>query len=320
MLWLSASQSVLLRGSGHAFDRRAVFRVASTGWLAAALRRCYDAPAMWCLRLATWGLALLLGCSAVEGPLLHARDASAPPDVGAEDAGRSEGLIAQDAAWQYQLMGTVDPAIDAELFVIDHEEEPSLIADLHARGKVVLAYVSAGTYEPYRDDADQFPEAARGNPLAAYPQEEWLDVRDATVRALMAARLQAARDGGFDGVLLTSLTAYSSDSGFALTEVDQDDYTRWLTGEARRLGLQAGMADGFGRSDVLAASFDFAIAFGCIERADCARLDPFAAQGKPVFDIETEGTAAEVCPLAVEYGVNALLKPSDFGAYRVPCP
>ena len=119
---------------------------------------------------------------------------------------------------------------------------------------------------------------------------------------------------------MTSLTAYSNESGFALTESDQDDYTRSLTGEARRLGLQAGMADGFGRSDVLAPSFDFAIDFGCIERADCDRLDPFVAQGKPVFDVETEGTAAEVCPRAAEYGVNALLKPSDFGASRVPCP
>jgi len=275
---------------------------------------------MTCARLATWGLALLTGCSALEGPLLHKRGAPVPVDGGGPDAGRVPGVIAQAASWQYQLVGAVDPALDADLLVIDLEEDASLLSELHARGKVVVAYLSAGTFEPFRFDADQFPAAALGNPLQGYPEESWLDVRDTTVRALMAARLQLARDHGFDGVLFANLNAYSSDSGFPLGATDQDDYTRWLSEQARGRSLLTGMSGDFGRSDELAPSFDFAIDFGCIARADCEQLAPFTAQAKPVFDVETEGTAAEVCARAAEYGVNALLKRSDFGAYRVGCP
>lgn len=278
---------------------------------------------MTCVRLATWGLVLLTSCSAVEGPLLHARDAGGrePAGDGGSDAADVPRLIEQDVAWQYQLVGDVDPAIDAELFVIDlFDVEPALLVDLHARGKVVVAYLSAGTFEPFRQDAAEFPDAALGNALSAYPDEAWLDVRDPTVRALMAARLTLARDKGFDGVLLTNLTAYLSDSGFALGASEQDAYTTWLAAETQGRKLRAGMSGDFERSAELAPHFDFAIHFGCIARADCAELAPLASLGKPVFDVETEGDAAEVCALAAEQGVNVLLKPSGFGAYREGCP
>ena len=284
-------------------------------------------------RAAACGL-WLIGCSAAEGPLLHARSAMPPAgggDGGAAGGGGSGGSIAvaqpvplefsQGAPWQYQLTGAIDETLEAELFVVDlfNTEQPTL-DEHHARGRLDVAYLSAGTHETFRDDADQFPAAAVGSPLDSYPNERWLDVRDPTVRSLMAARLDLAASKGFEGVLPTSMTAYRADSGFALSADDQLDYTTWLAAEVRARGMSAGMSGDFGRSAELAAHHDFAIHFGCLARGDCAVLAPFAAAAKPVFDIETEGEPASVCAAAAQQGVNVLMKDSGFGPDRVGCP
>ena len=98
-------------------------------------------------------LALVLtGCSPVEGPLLHAR-ASGDADamVVMPDAGLGA-PIAQSMSWQYQLTGALDFSLEADLFVIDlFEPDAAQIDALHARGKVVAAYLSAGTLESFRD-------------------------------------------------------------------------------------------------------------------------------------------------------------------------
>jgi hypothetical protein len=216
---------------------------------------------------AAWGL-WLIGCSAAEGPLLHARGAmpSAPVIdggvVGGSGGASGSGAtgvtavplaLAQDAPWQYQLVGTIDATLAADLFVVDlFETRQSTLDALRARGTLVVAYLSAGTLESYRDDAEQFPEAAVGSPLVSYPNEAWLDVRDQTVRTLMAARLDLAQRKGFDGVLPTNLTAYTADSGFSLSAADQLDYTAWLAAEVRARGMSVGMSSDFARSAVLA--------------------------------------------------------------------
>ena len=145
-------------------------------------------------------------------------------------------------------------------------------------------------------------------------------MRDATVRALMAARLDTVRNKGFDGVFPTSLSAYKHDNGFDLTAADQADYTAWLAEQARARGLRVGMGDDFARVGELGTHFDFAIQYECIARGDCALLDPFRAQGKTVLDIETQGTRDEMCRLAAQYQVNAILKQPGFGASLVGCP
>jgi hypothetical protein len=274
------------------------------------------------------GVAWLSGCSAAEGPLLHALDAGAEPPVDAAAGAPATGVgvavplsFAQDAPWQYQLQGEIDPAIDAELFVIDlFDVDQPLIAELHGTGRLAVAYLSAGTFEPFRDDADAFPDAVIGNPLVSYPNESWLDVRDPEVRRLMAARLDIAASKGFDGVLPTNLSADSNDNGLGLGTADVHDYAAWLALETRARGMSAGLAGDYASRASAFELFDFAIHFGCIARGDCDVLAPLAAAAKPRLDIETEGEVDEVCAAAVAAGVNALLKRPDLGAYRVSCP
>jgi hypothetical protein len=80
---------------------------------------------------------------------------------------------------QYQLSGTLDSSAEAELFVVDlFETTRAQIDALHARGRVLIAFISAGSLEPWRPDIDVLPAAAIGNSLPGYPDEAWLDVRE----------------------------------------------------------------------------------------------------------------------------------------------
>jgi hypothetical protein len=278
---------------------------------------------------------MLTACSSAEGYLLRARDSGGDPDSGSaggasgtgaeagSDSGSDApiGRVTQGLRLQYQLVGSVDPALEAELFVIDlFNSSSSLIDGLHARDKVAIAYLSAGTHEPFRDDVDALPERVIGRNLVAYPQESWLDVRTPEVRELMTARLDRARDKGFDGVVPTNLSMSRTDTGFEITLEEQLEYSRFLASEAHARGLEVGLAGELEQASALAPHFDFAIHFGCIANDSCRELEPFISQGKPVFDIEVEGDAAEVCARAMQLDLHAILKRPGLDAYRVGCP
>jgi hypothetical protein len=264
-------------------------------------------------------LGVAAACGTVEGPLLHR---IAGPDAGgdASQGGAPAIAIAQNMSWQYQLTGDVDLEADVELLVIDlFALDAARIAQLHQQNKVVVAYLSAGTFESFRADADEFPASAIGNTVIDYPDEAWLDIRHPEVRALMAARLDVARDRGFDGLLPTNLSGYRIDTGFDLTAEDQRAYSEWLADETHARGLLIGMAGDFEQAPQLIDRFDWAVHYGCIARGDCDDLDLFAEHGKPVLDVETEGDPAEVCAAAEQLGLNVLIKRPHFDAYRVGC-
>lgn len=282
-------------------------------------------------------------CAESVGPLFVARDDAEPPaeagpelpdDAGdplttdaAEDAGSE--LDAGDAGsalsgkkLQYQLTGTLDASADAGLFVVDLFDTPRAQIDaLHALGKVVIAFVAAGSYEPWRPDVAELPRSVRGQPLAGYPNENWLDVRDPSVRQLLVSRITLAAGKGFDGVLLVSLDAYLADSGFALTPEDQLAYNLWLAEQAARAGLYAGISSDWRHAGALAARYDFAIHLNCLANQRCAELDPYRARQRAVFDLETTfDTAEATCAAARRANLAVTLKREAFDAWLLACP
>ena len=48
---------------------------------------------------------------------------------------------------------------------------------LHAQGRKVICYFSAGSWEPYRPDSGDYPNEVMGGPVEGWPDERWLDVR-----------------------------------------------------------------------------------------------------------------------------------------------
>lgn len=49
---------------------------------------------------------------------------------------------------------------------------------MHDLGKVVVCYISIGTVEDWRDDADHFPAEAIGSDLDDWDGEAWLDINN----------------------------------------------------------------------------------------------------------------------------------------------
>ena len=130
------------------------------------------------------------GCAAKEGALL-ARDVIV--DAGLDTARPGARAVRPNMSLQYQINGTVDAQVDAQLFVIDlFDSTAAQVAELHAAGRVVIAYVSVGSLEPGRDDTASFPSSAVGAELASYSDERWLDIRNVEVRTLMQRRLGRA--------------------------------------------------------------------------------------------------------------------------------
>jgi hypothetical protein len=221
-----------------------------------------------------------------------------------------------------QLSGTLDTSLDVAIYDVDLDTEAPTLAALRAAGRRVICYVSAGTYEPWRDDADAFPVAARGMAVAGYPNESWLDTRDATVRALMAARLDVAAQKGCDGVDLSNVSPGGADTGFPLSTADALDYARFLAGAAHARGLGAGLGGGSDLAAMVEPSFEWAFADTCLSAGNCGAYGAFVTARKAVFAVEfgTEADVPSVCPPARAQGLDALIKNRSLDAFRVACP
>lgn len=268
-------------------------------------------------------VCLVAACAPTVGPLFTSTDGGSAdtrlPDGGTADAGSS--AVRPGMRLQYQLQGALDPTVDADLFVVDlFETTTAQVAQLHDRGRVVVAFIAAGSYEPWRPDVNGLPEAVIGEPLARYPEEAWLDIRASAVRQLMVSRLARAAANGFDGVLLVSLDAYLTQSGHDLTAEDQLDYNRWLAAQASVRGLAVGLSSDWAHASDLATHYDFAIHLNCLANATCTQLNPFRTRGRAVFDLETNRDVSATCAKARDLSLPVTLKNAGFDAWLSICP
>jgi hypothetical protein len=224
--------------------------------------------------------------------------------------------------WQWQLSGTVDTSVEAQVYDIDLFDTPQETIDgLHVAGRKVVCYFSAGSYEVRRPDSDSFPRRVLGSSLdPPYASERWLDVRSPRLRPIMRRRLDLARGKQCDGVEPDNLDGYENKTGFKLNERHQRAYNRFIAEEAHERGLAVGLKNSAKQVAALEPRFDFAIVEQCFEFEECRKYKPFIESGKAVFAVEYEADPAEFCPAAAQLGFSAILKRLDVGVPRVACP
>lgn len=217
--------------------------------------------------------------------------------------------------WQWQLSGDINTAWDVAMFDVDLVETPQEVIDqLHADGRIVICYFSAGTWENYRDDASRFPKAVIGKTLEDWPDEKWLDIRALdTLAPIMEARLDLAVEKACDGVEPDNVDSYNNDSGFDLSADDQLAYNRWLAEQAHARGLSIGLKNDLDQIEALVDDFDWALNEQCFEYEECDLLLPFIEADKAVFGVEYEGDPADYCPQAVAMDFSWLTKTYDLG-------
>jgi hypothetical protein len=275
-----------------------------------------------------------VACSGTEGTLLVLHDSAgasgASAGAGASAAAGSAGgptptrpyVPAADVTWQAKLTGAVDIAEDAQLFYLDAAlQEPADLQTLHAEGRHYLCYLSAGSLENFRDDAQEFPEQVIGKPLANFPDERWLDVRAPVVRELMAERIEALARAGCDGVPPSSLAVHVADSGFELGVEDALDYARWFAERIHAAGMSAGLTGPAELTTVLWPTFDFGLAISCLEGTECTEFAVFEQAGRPVLHVELgdEDSAPQICKDAETLGFVPLVTSPSFNGQSVRC-
>lgn len=229
--------------------------------------------------------------------------------------------------WQWQLEEGVEPSIEADVYDVDLYVEQAVIDELHARGRRVICYVSAGSLEDWRPDAGRFPAEVIGKDYEGWPGESWLDIRRLDLLApLLRARLDLCAAKGFDGVEPDNIDAFTNDTGFPLTYTDQLTFNQWLAEEAHARGLSIGLKNDGDQAADLLPYFDWALTEDCFADEWCEEMAPFLAAGKPVFAAEYTDVWApaqflsHVCSQAAELGFSLILKNRDLDAWRQTCP
>jgi len=228
--------------------------------------------------------------------------------------------------WQWHLSEPpVDTSVEADVYDIDlFDNDASVIEELHAQGRKVICYISVGSQEDWRPDANAFPAEVLGNDYDGWPGEKWLDIRRIDLLApIMLARLDLCKAKGFDAVEPDNIEIFDNNTGFPITYADQLAYARWLADEAHARGLAIGIKN---TPDMVADSlsfFDFAITEDAFYYEWIEEMLPFIEAGKPVFaaeytDMDVDFNAA--CNWGRQHNVSFILKNRILTVFRVTCP
>ncbi len=230
--------------------------------------------------------------------------------------------------WQWQLEGDINTSYNAEIYDIDLFDTPqSTIAKLHAEGKKVICYFSAGSYENFREDSDKFLAEELGKTLDGWEDERWLDIRSENVREIMKHRLSLAKQKECDGVEPDNVDGFANTSGFNLTASDQLTFNRFLAKEAHKRGLSVGLKNDLDQVPELVEFYDFAVNEQCFEYNECNILRHFIKQGKPVLHVEymnryvTDRDARNnLCKKSLDLQFSTLVLPQELNnKFRYSC-
>ena len=201
----------------------------------------------------------------------------------AESNGIRRFIPHQLSSWHYQLSGSVNIALNRDVFDIDlYDSSMADIASLQRRGVYVIAYFNGGAWQPDKPDS-----VIGTQPMDGWPQERWLDIRQISIlRPLIRNKLILAKSKGFNGVEPDNMDGYSNTREFGLTKAHQLAFNRMVAHEAKMLGLGVFLKNTDGLVANLIQDFDGAVVEEAFRYNEAASYQPFRDAGKPVFEIE----------------------------------
>jgi hypothetical protein len=293
-------------------------------------------------------IGVVTACVMLPGPVSAA---TVPPPMACNTAQGVCWHPALNARWQYQLQGvaayastgginvgisatpfTGGAAVHPTVFDIDLYVDQAISGNnttfdtaavnaIHAAGGKAICYVSAGTWENWRVDANQFPASVLGS-KNGWPGEKWLDIRQTSVLLpIMQARVQKCRQAGFDGVEWDNVDGFSNRTGFPLTANDQLVYDASLANLAHSYGLTVALKNDVEQLPDLAPYVDYAVNEQCQQYNECDGYTTyFINAGKAVFQVEYKLSQAKFCAKANAGNRNAITKTFDlFDTPWTPC-
>jgi hypothetical protein len=195
------------------------------------------------------------------------------------------------------------------------------VAALHRLGGRAVCYVSAGSVEDWRPDAETFPASVVGRVLDGWPGERWIDIRALDVlRPILETRAERCKRAGFDAIDWDNVDGYTQKTGFPLRADDQLEYNRMLAAIAHKRGLSVGLKNDLRHIPALVDSFDFAVNEQCAQFRECDLLLPFSKAGKAVVQIEYTAKPTTFCGDANKRRRSAMSADRDLNGTRwQPC-
>jgi hypothetical protein len=230
--------------------------------------------------------------------------------------------------WQWQLSGEINTNYDVDMYDIDlFNADQEVIDALLVRGKEVICYFSAGSYENFRFDADKFNDEDLGNTLDGWEGEQWVDIRSQNVRSIMQDRLDLAVEKNCTGVEPDNVDGYINNPGFDFTAQDQLDYNIFIATEAKKRGLSVGLKNDLNQVKELVSYFDFAINEQCHYLNECSLLEPFTQAGKNIFNAEYDKKYIDdiqardaMCNDSIANDIRTLILPLELDdSFRYSC-
>jgi hypothetical protein len=235
----------------------------------------------------------------------------------------------KQTSWQWQLQGDINTSYDVEIYDIDlFDSEATFIESLKNDGKKVICYFSAGSWENWRSDKDDFPSSVLGDAMDGWAGEKWLDISNEALAPIMKARLDLAVQKGCDGVEPDNMDGYTNNTGSALSASEQLAYNKFIANEARKRGLSVGLKNDLDQIVELEPYFDFSVNEQCHEYNECDRLRPFIDANKPVLNAEYKEKYVNnhnnerdtMCSESINLEFKTLILPLDLdGSFRYSC-
>lgn len=226
--------------------------------------------------------------------------------------------------WDWQLSAPYDLGVEVDVLVLEPDElSAGDIADVAGRGVLLVCYLSIGSWEEWRADADRFPEAVLGRPLGDWPGERYLDIRARDVVVpLMAARIDACAAKGFRGIEPDNMDLSDNPTGFAITRADTMAYLAEIEAHARSRGMMVLQKNAPDLVPALVGRFDMALVEECFEYDFCDAFLPYVRAGKPVLVAEYADSGqdwAAVCARAEDLGFEVIIKDKEVVAGGARC-
>ena len=266
----------------------------------------------------------LFACASTELETAPVADESAMPDESSHSPAKDWWHPAASLTWQWQLTGKLNLDLQTDVIDIDLDVGKSVVDYYHSKGTKVICYISVGSYENWRTDADQFPEEVLGNDYEGWSGEKWLDIRRIDLLApIMLARLDECAAKGFDGIEPDNMQIWDNDTGFPLTYEDQLRYSFWLAEEAHKRGLAIGQKNAPDQTKDLVDVYDFAITEDAFYYDWAKDLLPYIRANKPVFAAEytdLPGDFQDFCRQSKDLGFSTILKHRDLNGWLETCP
>ncbi|MQC26681.1 MAG: endo alpha-1,4 polygalactosaminidase [Chloroflexi bacterium] len=271
----------------------------------------------------------LCACSPATNELASPTEATGPTSTSTARANATndaEGWWTPEPglSWQIQFTEELYTSYDVDVYFLDlFDTAAEVVAFLHQEDRRAVCYISAGTWEDWRADAGEFPDALLGDAYPEWEGERWLDIRELdALGPLMEARLDLCAAKGFDGVDADNVDGWTNETGFDLSRADALAYTRRLAEQAHARGLGIGLKNAPELAEALAGTFDWMLVESCFAQGWCADTAPFSAAGKAVLAIEyveEDVDFGAVCEEAVELGISSILKELELGAWVEFC-